>query len=201
VSTDGKDPAVDAVLRDAQRLVSAAAREQQQLELADPLTADEIFEAQEELGFGAGTIAVMRQARKKRAGRPKGRLNRRSDDFVRYIAQFGQDPAITLMQIQTTPPEELVARSHMLDPVKRRMSYADAQSLRARCAEGLMPYFHSKKPLAVDLGLNGDFNLLIPGLNITEADAAAAGAGQFMLEGDYVDVEPAAPEEAGETND
>ena len=59
------------------------------------------------------------------------------------------------MQIQSTAPEELVNRSEMLDPAKRRMSYADAQALRIRCAEALMPFIHSKKPVAVDATIRG----------------------------------------------
>ena len=59
------------------------------------------------------------------------------------------------MQIQSTSPEELVNRSELLDPVKRRMSYADAQALRVRCAEALMPFIHSKKPVAIDATIRG----------------------------------------------
>jgi hypothetical protein len=183
------DVLTDGVLRDAQKLVDAGRAEQRQLEIIEPLDAENFWDAQQELGFGAGIVTVMREARKRKGRRP-GVRNRRNDDFVRYISQFGQDPAITLMQIQSTLPEELVARSRMLDPLKRQLSYADAQSLRTRCAEALMPYMHSKMPVSVELGEAGDFNLLIPGLNISAEDAILAGAGQFVLEGEFDDVEP-----------
>ena len=155
MSTDSGDKAVaGAVLDEAQALVAAAAAEEEQLDLLEPLTAGELEDVRNDLGAGAGLIAVMREARA-RKGRPKGARNKRTDDFARYISQFGQDPAITLMQIQSTPTEELVARSRLLDLPKRQMSYSDAESLRIRCAEALLPYIHSKKPVAVDATIRG----------------------------------------------
>lgn len=130
--------------------------------------------------------AVLAEARK-RAGRKPGSRNRRTDDFARYILQFGQHPAITMMQIQATPAEVLVERSAAMDPAKRRLSYGDAQALRIRCAEGLLPYIEGKKPVAVDISVNGDYNLLIPGLNISEDDARRAADGQFVLDAEFVE--------------
>lgn len=141
-------------IAEAKALVEGAAAEEEQFELLEPLTADEIHQAREALGASAGVVSVMAEARKRR-GRPKNSRNRRTDDFERYIKQFGQDPAITLMQIQSTAPEELVARSQMLDPAKRQMSYADAQALRVRCAEALMPFLHGKVPVKVDATIRG----------------------------------------------
>lgn len=182
MSTETGDKAVaNAMLDQGRALVAGARREAEQLQFVDPLTADELFDAQEALGPGAGTVSVMREAQKRRGGRKPGSRNRRTDDFAKYILGFGQDPAITLMQIQATPPEELVARSELLDPVKRRMSLADATALRVRCAEALMPYIHGKKPIAIDLSSTGDFNLLVPGVNITAEDARAVAEGTFVF--------------------
>ncbi len=156
MSTDSGDIAVaNAALADARALLAGAAAEEEQLDLLEPLTAAELDDVRQELGGGAGLVTVMRVARERRQGRPKGSRNKRTDDFARYIGQFGQDPAITLMQIQSTPTEELVARSRLLDLPKRQMSYADAESLRIRCAEALLPYLHSKKPVAIDATIRG----------------------------------------------
>lgn len=156
MSTDnGGKVVANEALAAAQAEFEAARVQEEQLNLLDPLTAEEIDEAREALGVGAGMVTVMKEARKRRAGRPAGVRNKRTEDFARYIGQFGQDPAITLMQIQSTPTEELVARSKLLDIPKRQMSYADAASLRIRCAEALMPYIHSKKPVAVDATVRG----------------------------------------------
>jgi hypothetical protein len=146
----------DAVNQAKAMLVEAA--EQQQLELlaqVEPLSADEIEDARASLGAGAGLVTVLREARKARTGRPLGVRNKRTEDFAKYIAQFGRDPAITMMEIQSTSTEELVARSRLVDTPKRQMSYADAASLRIRCAEALLPYIHSKRPIAVDTTIRG----------------------------------------------
>lgn len=189
MSTEPGGKAVaDGMVEQSRDLLRAAAAKERQLEMLDPITPEEMALAQAELGPRAGNITVLQHARATRRGRPKGARNRRSDDFAKYVGAFGQDPAITLMQIQSTPAEVLTERSRSLDPEKRRMTYGEAQALRVRCAEALLPYMHSKKPVAVDVGVSGDFNLIIPGLNVSEADAAEAAAGTFVL-GEWSEVD------------
>ncbi|MED5545637.1 MAG: hypothetical protein VYD90_10325 [Pseudomonadota bacterium] len=155
------------MVAEAKALFDQAQAEEEQLELLDPLTPEEMAEAREKLGPSAGRLAVLRAAREERGrGRPKGAKNKRTDDFARYISQFGQDPAITLMQIQSTDPEVLIQASEQSkvhsfrkdgtpNIVTERMTYAEAQALRVRCAEGLMSFIHSKKPVAVDATIRG----------------------------------------------
>lgn len=156
MSTDTGDQAVTKEFVDqAMAQLAEAAAEEEQLSLIEPLTADEIDEAKLALGAGAGMVTVLREARKRRAGRPKGSRNKRQDDFARWIGQFGQDPAIGLMQVASMTPEELVARSRLIDPPKRQLSYGDALDRIIRCREALMPFMHSKKPVAADVTIRG----------------------------------------------
>ena len=150
----GDNAVVKAMVDQAKGMLADAAEQEEQLELLEPLTAQDIEDARERLGAGAGKVAVLSEARRGR-GRPKGVQNRRTEDFRRYIQRFGQHPAITLMQIQSTPAEELVAQSSLIDTPKRQMSLHDAQSLRVRCAEALLPYLESKQPVAVDATIRG----------------------------------------------
>jgi hypothetical protein len=130
--------------------------EAEQLDLWDaPLSASELFAARADAGPIAGLVQVIEQARTGRAGRIKGSRNRRTEDFIKYISQFGSDPAVTLMEIHSQTPEELMARSSMLDLREDRLSYRDAQALRVRCAEALMPFLHSKQPVAIDATIRG----------------------------------------------
>jgi hypothetical protein len=119
------------------------------------LSASELFAARADAGPIAGLVQVIEQARTGRAGRIKGSRNRRTEDFIKYISQFGSDPAVTLMEIHSQTPEELMARSSMLDLREDRLSYRDAQALRVRCAEALMPFLHSKQPVAIDATIRG----------------------------------------------
>lgn len=164
----------------AKALVESAAAEEEQLDLLEPVTPEDMALAQEELGPRAGNLTVLRHARAAKAGRRPGSRNKRTDDFARYIGQFGQDPAITLMQIQATATEVLVERSRLIDPPKRRLSYGDAQSLRVRCAEALMPFIHSKKPVAVDLSLTGVSDLIIEGVTHSRAEIADIVDAEFL---------------------
>jgi hypothetical protein len=150
----GKD-AARTMIDASKAAVTAAIADDLQLDMLDPITPEEMVEAQEDLGPNAGQLAVVRHARAKRQGRPQGSKNRRTDDFEKYISQFGSDPAVALTRIHSSTPEMLVERSRQLDPVKRRLSYGDAQNMIIRAAEAMMPYRHSKKPVAADLNIRG----------------------------------------------
>jgi hypothetical protein len=184
----GKQAAQDLVAEGRALFDAARAEEAHQLSLLGPPSPEEMAEARERMGPRAGELSVVAEARRGR-GRPKDSKNKRNKDFRNYILRFGQHPAVTLMQLQNTPTEVLVERSKAIDPPKKQLSYGEANSLRVRAAEALMPYIESKMPVAVELGIDGDFNLLIPGLNITSEDAEAAAAGEFVLEADYVDID------------
>lgn len=163
---EGAKALTEELVAGAKALFEAASAEEQQLELLDPISPEEMLEARDAIGPGAGHLAVLQEARKRRKGRPKGARNKRTDDFAKYLMQFGQHPAITMMQIQSTPPEVLIEASkqqkvHSFNKygepnvVTERMTYEAAQALRVRCAEGLMPFLESKKPVAVDATIRG----------------------------------------------
>lgn len=198
MSTGDAKVAADAVA-DAKALLDEARADAEQLDLLAPVTAEEMVEAREELGPQAGRLSVLRHAREKRGrGRPAGSRNKRTDDFAKYLSSFGQHPAITLMQIQATQPEMLIEASkqekvHSFDKAGRpnvvieRMTFAEAQSLRVRCAEALMPYLESKKPVAVDMTFNGVADLMIEGVTHSRDEM------QGMIEGDYLEVSDELP--------
>lgn len=207
MSNNSANGAMGPVLDEAKALVEAARAEAVQLDMLEPVSPEDMVAARETLGANAGHYAVLTEARQHRRGRPKGARNKRTDDFARYLLQFGQHPAITMMQIQATPPEVLIEASkqpkvHSFrkngkpNMVVERMTYAEAQALRVRCSEGLLPYLESKKPVAVDLTAKGDFNLLIPGVNISADDARTAAAGEFIPEAQYLPVDES--EEGGD---
>lgn len=183
MSTDpGGKSVADAMIRDAKALVETAkAREAEQLDLLGVPDPEDIVEAREALGREAGPLAVLQEAR--RRGRPKGVRNRRTDDFRKYILGFGQHPAITLMQIQNTPAEVLVERSAAVDNPKRRMTLLEAESLRTRCAEDLLPYIEGKQPVKVDMSFSGVSDLIIEGVTHTSDEMAD------ILEADFAPVD------------
>ena len=96
--------------------------------------------------------AVTEYRRQKGAGgRKKGSQNKRSDDFARYMLQFGPHPGITMQRVQGRAVEQLATE---LNCSKR-----EAMQLQIRCASEMLPYFEGKKPVAIDIRATGDFTL------------------------------------------
>lgn len=186
IEPGGKVP--NGLLRDAQQRMLDAAEDEVQLELIDPISPEEMADAQAELGPDAGPLTVLRAARERRRGRPKGSANRRNADTVSYLLQFGPDPLRAAMAIINTPPEVLIERSYALDPVKKRMSYSEALSLQIRCMEMVAPYLHGKQPVRVDATIRGvivqeQIGQIMPGGTIINGEPLGV-LGAPMVEGD-----------------
>ncbi len=199
----GDEKLVAEFVADAKALVAQGAADAEQLDLLDPVTPEEMLEARAACGPSAGTMTVLNSARANRRGRPAGSRNKRTDDFAKYILSQGQHPAITMMQIQATPPEVLVENTRRTVTKLKKggkdradelvtfdevtLTYEAAQSLRIRCAEGLLPYLESKKPVAIDATIRGVRVIEEIGTH----DPALA-----MLEGEFVRVASAGDDDA-----
>jgi hypothetical protein len=96
-----------------------------------------------------------------------------------------------MAQIAASAPEALVEasiREHVKVTDKGEiirwdaptLTYEAAQSLRLRAAEGLMPYTHSKKPVAVDMTVRGDFDLI--------EEITDPSYGGDVVDGDFVEL-------------
>lgn len=167
--------AAEAVAQAKVLLDSDRAAELRQLDLLDNPSPEDMLEAREELGYGASGRAVAELARDKRHGRPKGARNKRTDDFARWLLSFGQHPAKTMMEIQATPTEVLMEAS--------KKPYLECLDRRIRCAEALMPYLESKKPVAVDMTFTGIADLVIEGVTHSRDEIGE------LIEGDYLPVD------------
>ncbi|WP_308815555.1 hypothetical protein [Sphingomonas sp. GV3] len=164
-----------AIMTDAQAQLDAERAQAEQLDLLDPITPEDVWAVREDLGADASPTDVTREARARKRGRPAGARNRRTDDLERWLLSHGQHPAVTLMQIQSTAPEVLMEASkrrkvHSFrkdgtpNVVVEHMTYEAAQSLRARCADILMPYLVGKKPITVDMNFSGVADMFIEGV-------------------------------------
>jgi hypothetical protein len=191
VSGDGGlEQALDAVKKAHDADVAA----EEQLSLLDPVSPEEMVEAREELGENAGTLTVLRHARERRRGRPLGAKNKRTDDFAKYLLQFGQDPMVGAMRLANTAPEVLIEASkqekvHSFGKdnkpriVIERMTYAEAQALIARARELIAPYLHGKKPVTVTHDFSGLKDLVIEGLTHSREEVAD------IVEADFLEIE------------
>lgn len=143
---------IDAAL-DEQR----AAHEQGGLFDEDPVTAEESARAYEELGGNAGPLTVLDKVKENRAkrGRTPGSKNRANRDLQSYLLQFGPNPAVVMMKILGESEEAMVARSRQLDPPKKQLTWAEARSIRVRCAEAMRKVFVGDQPVQVDHTIQG----------------------------------------------
>jgi hypothetical protein len=184
MSTDyGPAAVIDEAMRDARELLAGEQAREAQLDLLDPLTSEEMVEAREELGGNASHLAVLKQARANRAGRPKGARNRRTDDLVAYLSEYGPDPAVAAMRIIGTTEELMIQRSISTQDGKRRMTFSEAQAHRMRMIELMLPYWHGKKPVQVDVSFAG-----VGDLNI-DAYVAAAPKPIDVIDADFMAVD------------
>lgn len=127
--------------------------------------------------------AVTEYRRQKGAGgRKKGSTNKRSDDFARYMLQFGPHPGITMQRVQGRSVDQLAAE---LTCTKR-----EAMQLQIRCASEMLPYFEGKKPVAIDITATGDFTLDIGDFMGAAIPAVEAGSDDLELGfADYEEVQ------------
>jgi hypothetical protein len=102
---------LQASLDQAKRELEADAVTEEQLNLLEPISPEEMVEAREDLGPEVGRLSLLRHAREKRRGRPPGARNKRTDDLARYLLQFGEDPLVGAMRLATTQPEILIEAS------------------------------------------------------------------------------------------
>ena len=167
---------------------------EEQMSLLDPVSPEEAAEAREELGPEAGALSVLRHARERRKGRPKGAKNKRTDDLAKYLLQFGEDPLVGAIRLASTDPlvlmeasrqEKVHSFSKAGEPriVVERMSYAEACALIMRARELAAPYIHGKKPVAVVHDFSGLKDLVIEGVTHSREEV------EDIVEADFIAIE------------
>lgn len=195
MSTETGDAAIGrAIMDNAREQLDAERAQAEQLDFLEPITPEDVWDARQDLGPDADYLDVTKAARERKRGRPQGSRNRRTDDLERFLLSHGQHPAVTLMQIQSTAPEVLMEASkrrkvHSFQKdgkpnvVIEHMTYEAAQSLRARCADILMPYLVGKKPIAIDMTLRDVGDLIIEGVTHTAEEI------EGIVDAEYLDVD------------
>lgn len=118
-------------------------------------------------------VANIRDAAKRGRGRPPGSQNKRSTDLANYLLSMGyRDPALNLADLANADPlalaleltgvpladgvepREMMAAAIHAGALKRADMYeaiVKAQAMIADANAELMPYFHAKKPQAIQV--------------------------------------------------
>lgn len=109
-------------------------------------------------------------------GRRPGSRNKATREVRSYLLSQYAHPLEVLAQIYSRPVDMLAA--------ELGCTKAEAMQMQIRAAAEVGPYVEGKMPHQVQLDVNGDFNLLIPGVNIAPEDARQMADGTFVLSGD-----------------
>lgn len=91
----------------------------------------------------------------RRAGRPKGAINKRTGQLRDFILAQYQHPAVALAQAYSRPVDTLAA--------ELGCSKLEAFTVQVRAAGELLPYIESKMPVAVGIDQRGTIQLVIHG--------------------------------------
>lgn len=94
-----------------------------------------------------------RQAELRGPGRPKGSINRKTQDWAKLILGKYRSPLEFLAELYCRPVHDLVAEIGCKP--------AEALEIQRRAAEGLAPYVHGKMPVQVEV--KGNLPLLVLG--------------------------------------
>lgn len=170
-------------VRDTRELVGREVEPAETGDLFEPLSSEEMLEARSRVGPNASNFAVYQDAKAARAGRPKGAKNKRTDDLVAYLSQFGPDPAVAAMRIIAETEELMIQRSRDAGDGKRKMTFGEARAARMRMIELMAPYFHGKKPIQVDMSFSGLSDLIIAGQTHSAEEV------DDILEAEFVDID------------
>lgn len=135
--------------------------------------AGEVLEIQMETGMELHAAITEHRRRKGAGGRKKGSKNRSSEDFQRYLLQFGPQPGVTMMRCLARPVEQLAA--------ELGCSKKEAMQMQIRCDDNLMPYFVGKMPVAIDIRATGDFALEIGDFMGAAIPAVDTGSSELEL--------------------
>lgn len=124
---------------------------------------------------GADRVQAVAEARK--AGRPRGAMNRRNAEFRRWYLTKYAHPLEVLGSTISRPVEALAA--------ELGCTKLEAFQLQQRAAVELAPYVEGKMPVTVDLTARSDVHLVVPGLNapLTEDLNAALN---IVIEGEQI---------------
>jgi hypothetical protein len=180
-------PAQTQALNDA---LAARREEFRQLELVDPLGADELLAARAELGAHAGNLTVLAKARENRAGRPKNSRNKRNADLEQYLSQWGPHPLVAAERILATPIFEMMelsrrtvkklSKSGEIIEVDEGMSFKECQDAHFRAMELLAPYREGKQSVRIDATIRHDGLLVIGGTTHSREETQTIIDAEFL---------------------
>ncbi len=123
-------------------------------------------------------------------GRPPGARNRSTEEWRNYLLQRYRSPLIALAELYSRDVRQLARELGNEHPTFDQL--VKLLQVQVEAATDLMPYLHSKQPLAVQVDAKGVVQLVIeasPEAAALLAPARRNGDGSVLIEGEVLDVE------------
>jgi hypothetical protein len=133
-----------------------------------------MFPQAELLGLPDMPASKAASVERRRAGRPPGSRNRRDEDAARVAVERFGDPLLHQVAIATMDVEELASRAGC--------TVLEAMVEKRLAAMAVLPFLHSKRPLAVDVT-----NRRVVHLTIVESSSEVGEASTEALEAHVVE--------------
>lgn len=140
----------------------------------------------------ANALRTLRKAQHERGvGRPPGAGNKASKQLAKYFIEKWGDPLDVLGEIINTPTDVLVEQLKLAqggEAKHKPVRAMDAQLLRLKAVDIVLPYIRGKQPISIDLNTRADVILNIPGLT-DAAHLAEFVDGAELTEGELERIE------------
>lgn len=142
--------------------------------VAGDLFSDEALTDEDELAE-----AMFPGIRARAVGRPKGARNRNTEEVRKYVQAMGADPVMAAARVVAAGPAFVMEQARAMKPGSG-MDPDKAWAIWARMVEFLGPYTHSKQPVQIDAGGDGQRTLvqIIMGHTAGAAPPAIVGGQQ-----------------------
>ena len=93
--------------------------------------------------LGLPETKALAEVQARKAGRPRGARNQRSEDVAKFVIEQMGDPLMRQVAVATMPLDELMAAT--------RMTAAEALAEQRLAAGLVLPYLHRRMPQAVEV--------------------------------------------------
>lgn len=137
--------------------------------------------------FGAEVEGAAARAGLRGPGRPKGALNKKTEDFERfYFAQGFEDPLVGMGKLISTNPLDLwvsIREWHKKLRVKNPPGFLDVLRLQQAVRAEIAPYLHGKMPIRHEISIDQLPTLMLAlGTDqISEAERMLDGSGMLLV--------------------
>ncbi len=125
-----------------------------------------------------------------KAGRPKGAVNRSTEEMVKYLNTFGSGPLVGMAKVVNLT-DDLGMPDFARIAEATGLKKAAAAEFWLKCCNAIAPYMHQKMPIAVNISPGADTELVVINAGRVVGDGSSDENSLISeVYGDIIDVTP-----------